>query len=177
MFTPEEWADHENDIHRRFLISAPTITEMPSGTYCFSVMGELITHKQAFEIIAKLADFYNRLDESQAVRLNSPCLDTRETRVPDTRKPPAPGHVYIVRAADLCKIGMTTSDPHKRISALQTASPVKHETVLIISSDDPAKLEAELHERYTSKRHHGEWFALTADDVRRLKHEFENATD
>jgi hypothetical protein len=68
------------------------------------------------------------------------------------------GYVYVVHAptARLVKIG-TALNPEKRVQTLRRMSPVPLELVGI-STGGP-KLEAQLHERFSNRRSHGEWFA------------------
>ncbi len=63
--------------------------------------------------------------------------------------------VYFVRASDMIKIG-TSTNVSKRICALQTASPVRLDLLLVIPGS--ADLERELHRKHAKLRSHGEWF-------------------
>lgn len=75
-------------------------------------------------------------------------------------------YVYFVKACDKSKqikIGRT-SDIGKRLSSLQTGSPVKLKIIGIIEcrSDAHSKeIETELHKMFAPYRTHGEWFRST----------------
>jgi hypothetical protein len=80
---------------------------------------------------------------------------------------PTPGWVYfaapVVHDADgpppLVKIGMTRRDPARyRLPELGQISPVELELIHLIETDDPAGLEASLHNMFKEYQHHGEWY-------------------
>jgi hypothetical protein len=72
------------------------------------------------------------------------------------------GFVYLIRAGRFYKIGKTNSvgrrERNSRFSSLRRPA---HE----IRTDDPEGIEAYWHGRFASKRMHGEWFKLDAEDV------------
>ena len=80
---------------------------------------------------------------------------------------PKAGFVYLVKAVGLdevYKIGQST-EPAKRISQMQTHSPVKLVLECLISSNDMSALEARVHKRFAKQRLHCEWFGLSEEDV------------
>ncbi len=77
------------------------------------------------------------------------------------------GYVYLVKhgsRADF-KIGRTMN-PVRREGEIRLQLPEKLQPVHYIATDDPAGVEAYWHTRFGKKRKEGEWFGLSADDVR-----------
>jgi hypothetical protein len=72
------------------------------------------------------------------------------------------------------KIGIS-KEPKHRESTLQSEKP---SILLIWSSPVPIKnvnkIEAILHEKFSSKRIRGEWFDLSDDDIYFIKNSFQN---
>ncbi len=84
--------------------------------------------------------------------------------------PPAVGYVYLLTHGSRreYKLGRT-NNPLRREGELGIQLPEKLEPVHYIETDDPPGVEHYWHTRFASKRKEGEWFALTADDVRAFK--------
>lgn len=74
--------------------------------------------------------------------------------------------IYLAKCGDYYKIGFTSGDVSKRISALQTGNPIPIQLVGTIPGDQ--KTETALHVRFSEKRVQGEWFTLDDDDVRNM---------
>lgn len=78
------------------------------------------------------------------------------------------GYVYLIRSErDEYKIGKTKSI-NKRIAWFSVKLPFKIEHIHTIECEDMDDAEKLLHERYAAKRLHGEWFALTEQDVKEI---------
>lgn len=70
------------------------------------------------------------------------------------------GWVYFMACVGLIKIGYATSVKH-RLQNIQTSSPGRVTLVGVMAGD--IEHEAELHERFSWSRSHGEWFRPTPD--------------
>jgi len=78
------------------------------------------------------------------------------------------GFVYLLKASRYFKIGRSSSfEGRSRELAIQL--PERAETVHVIRTDDPIGIELHWHRRFEPKRKNGEWFELSAQDVKAFK--------
>lgn len=83
--------------------------------------------------------------------------------------PSAYGFVYLAEGhRGEYKIGRTNL-VDRRLGELGAMAPVEYRLVHESKTDDPAGVESYWHRRYADKRMRGEWFRLTAADVRAFK--------
>ncbi len=75
------------------------------------------------------------------------------------------GFVYLLRLGKYYKIGRSVC-AEKRAYEVQLVLPEELKLVHKIMTDDPVGIEAYWHSRFAYRRLRGEWFNLTAEDVR-----------
>jgi len=99
-------------------------------------------------------------------------VEVKERRPGDdiVSSPVSSGYVYMLKHGSRreYKIGRT-NNAIRREGEIAIQLPEKVQPVHYIATDDPAGVEAYWHARFASKRKEGEWFELTADDVRAFK--------
>jgi hypothetical protein len=80
------------------------------------------------------------------------------------------GYVYLLKHGRRreYKIGRTRN-PLRRVGELAFELPEESEPIHYIKTDDPTGIETYWHARFRTKCKRGEWFALTADDVRAFR--------
>lgn len=78
------------------------------------------------------------------------------------------GFVYLMKSGKYFKIGRSNC-AERREFELRILLPEKLELIHKIKTDDPCGIEKYWHERFSDKRKGGEWFALSANDIKVFK--------
>lgn len=80
------------------------------------------------------------------------------------------GYVYLLKHGSRreYKIGRT-NNPIRREGEVGIQLPEKLSPIHYIKTDDPAGVERYWHDRFAAKRKEGEWFVLSAEDIRAFK--------
>ncbi len=76
--------------------------------------------------------------------------------------------IYMLKAGRYFKVGRSNSFD-RRSRELKIQLPEQAETVHVIRTDDPVGIELYWRRRFESKRKNGEWFELSAQDVKVFK--------
>lgn len=78
------------------------------------------------------------------------------------------GFIYLLKSGRFYKLGRSNAFG-RRERELAIQLPDKADTVHVIKTDDPIGIEAYWHKRFEARRRNGEWFELSADDVKAFK--------
>jgi hypothetical protein len=119
------------------------------------------------ELLSKAGEFYTGKPEFEPVieMLNCSTSSSLDYRLQSLE---VNGFVYLLRSGKFYKLGRTNAIG-RRLHELAIQLPQKPDTVHVIETDDPEGIESYWHRRFAEKRHGGEWFALSLDDVNAFK--------
>jgi hypothetical protein len=121
-----------------------------------------------FGSMAELIATLRKLSESSAYQDLSTLLpQAQENDEPSTPRG-ADGFVYLIKSGPHYKIGCT-ANLERRIREITVAMPEAITLVHSIKTDDPPGIEAYWHRRFADRRANGEWFRLSADDLKAFR--------
>ena len=181
-FTVEEMLDEVVNLvrkYRRYTIEAEILIEkrgsgnvkIPSPDVLRAGLGR----KQ--DAIRKVRDYCSSKDEyadvltilDKEIITQDPENTISESKI-GVEKIKSSGHVYLVKSGHLYKIGQT-ANRWQRMNQLdkQTSEGLDAVVHTIAAIDDAPGIERYWHERFKEKRLHGEWFDLSAEDIRAFK--------
>jgi hypothetical protein len=120
--------------------------------------------------VAKLIAYCEKMPDHADVLTIARAAATDDVEAPpdeDSREETI-GFVYLLKANRHYKIGRSSSF-ERRSRELAIQLPERAATVHVIRTDDPIGIELYWHRRFESKRRNGEWFELSAQDVKAFK--------
>lgn len=80
-------------------------------------------------------------------------------------------YVYLISGIGLTKIGIA-DNVKTRLKNFRAGSPVELSLIYSFKINDALSVESFLHKKYADKRHHGEWFSLSDQDIESIRQEF-----
>lgn len=86
---------------------------------------------------------------------------------PTCARPPR-GFVYLIRSGKHYKIGIT-ENPAQRMRSLNQGSPEPITKLIVQEVSNPVGIEMQLHEKYSARRVHGEWFRFGRDEAEEVR--------
>jgi hypothetical protein len=120
-------------------------------------------------MVSKVVEYCERHPGCEDVLQLCPKVSAEPEATADERLPDAEdGYVYLAKSKHIYKIGKSRH-PVRREYEFGLKLPDKTTLVHEIRTDDPTGIEKYWHQRFAEKRRNGEWFELTADDVRAFK--------
>ena len=112
--------------------------------------------------------FIKRRTQEELLEIQEANRIAREAFETDFPKRPEMGHIYLVASeTGHYKIGRAQK-LDQRIQQFGVKIPFKTWLAHSFVSDDYKNAEKLLHEKYSAKRSHGEWFVLSDDDVKEI---------
>lgn len=129
----------------------------------FGGMSGLRTRLATFAAERGLSDIVNALPDhgGETVTASQPPND-------EATAPLSDGFVYLIKSGRHFKIGKANS-VEVRHRQLKIQLPEAADVIHRIKTDDPYGIEAYWHRRFAAKRLNGEWFALSAEDVKAFR--------
>ena len=152
----------------RSLGKVPTYTEMRMHVRKDASFPNDKTVAKHFGNMAELTATLRKLAESPAYQdLNELLPSPREEEDFSTAKD-IDGFVYLLKSGSHYKIGCT-ANLERRIKEITVAMPESIVLMHSIKTDDPSGIEAYWHKRFADRRANGEWFRLSANDLKAFR--------
>jgi len=123
------------------------------------LVGRLLEFTESHGILAKA---YNLLKNEPHVLPSEAPEEENSSITPDD------GYVYLMQFGKEYKIG-TSNNVERRFRELKTQMPYEGKIIHTIVTGDPEGIEAYWHQYFNDKRLKGEWFKLSARDIKYFK--------
>jgi len=121
------------------------------------------------ELKALMHDYFRERDEIPLANLCESASSADEAPAESlVEVDTAFGYVYLIKMGKHHKIGRSNSAGRRQYE-LAIQLPEKTKLIHQIQTDDPEGIERYWHQRFADRNTNGEWFALTADDIRAFK--------
>lgn len=149
---------------RRYIISYDQ--DLP---YIDNMNGNYLLKEEWEDIKADIDVFYKTYDNDVIQNTNEELGKYRIENMPDgfskiSKRPDKPSNLYIIKAGDFYKIGVTSS-LESRLKTIQTGNPNKVELIKSFYIYNYNEMERILHNRFDKLRQVGEWFDLSQSDL------------
>ena len=152
----------------RLLGRMPTYTDMRMHVRKDASFPNDKTVAKHFGSMAQLTATLRKLAEDTAYEdLNEMLPAAREAEETSVKKG-SDGFVYLLKSGSHYKIGCT-ANLERRIKEITVAMPETISLLHSIKTDDPPGIEAYWHKRFADRRANGEWFKLSADDLKAFR--------
>lgn len=113
-------------------------------------------------------DFCEINNMSELIQYCIPHLKDHNVKRGSNEKIEENGSVYLYKSGKHYKIGRT-NDLKRRDREIKLQLPMEAELIHRIITDDPVGIEKYWHSRYADKRLNGEWFSLSASDIKAFR--------
>lgn len=128
----------------------------------------IFRHGKKHELAERLAGYCARVPGHDDIATLCALPDAPTSSASAAKAESTDGYVYVLKSGKHYKVGRTNA-LGRREYEIGLQLPEKATTVHTIRTDDPVGIEAYWHKRFADRRRNGEWFELSADDVRAFK--------